>query len=183
MITLSSPLPGNDVVHNMRAIMVTLEKVAARHGFSLNTKKKNKTECVITFAGKGIMEVRRALDWQEDHAQLQNGDGGILRQVDSYKHLGTLMTNICAGSQRWLDVRKRRVQSLLPSPSACCVTRSSLCRSDDKPLWLVSTGGPFLCNRLVVSSVEARVAFAQWNQVSFAPLPCKCETRARTSDR
>ena len=70
----------NDVVHNTRAIMVTLEKVAARHGFSLNTKK-GKTECVITFAVKGIMEARRALDWQEDHT---------LRLVDSYKHLGTL---------------------------------------------------------------------------------------------
>ena len=92
------------------------------------------------------------------------------------------MTNICAGSQRWFDVRKRRVQSLRPSPSACCATRSSLCRSDDKPLWLVSTG-PFLCSRVVVSSVEARVAFAQWPQVSFTPRPCQCETRARRSDR
>ena len=79
----------NDAVHNIRAIMVTLEEVAARHVFSLNTKK-GKTECVIAFAVKGIMEARRALDWQEDHAQLQYGDGGILRLVDSYKHLGTL---------------------------------------------------------------------------------------------
>ena len=77
----------NDVVHNIRAIMVTLEKVAARHGCSLNTKK-GKTECVITFAGKGIMAARRALDWQDDHAQLQYGDGGILRQVDSLQALG-----------------------------------------------------------------------------------------------
>ena len=79
----------NEAVHNIRAITVTLEKVAARHGFSLNTKK-GKTESVITFVGKGIMEARRALDWQEDHAQLQYGDGGILRLVDSDKHLGTL---------------------------------------------------------------------------------------------
>ena len=79
----------NDAVHNKRAIMVTLEKVAARHGFSLNTKK-GKTERVVTVAGKGIVVARRALDWQEDHAQLQNGDGGILRLVDSYENLGTL---------------------------------------------------------------------------------------------
>ena len=74
----------NDIVHNIHTIMVTLEAVAARHGFCLNTKK-GKTECVITFAGK-----KRALDWQEDHAQLRFGDEGILRLVDSYKHLGTL---------------------------------------------------------------------------------------------
>ena len=36
------------------------------------------------------MEARRALDWEEDHAQLHYGDGGTLRLVDSYKHLGTL---------------------------------------------------------------------------------------------
>ena len=66
-----------------------LEKVAARHGLCLNTKK-GKTECVVTLAVKGIMEARRALDWQEDHAQLQYRDSGTLRQVDSCKHLGTL---------------------------------------------------------------------------------------------
>ena len=59
----------NDIVCNIRTIMVTLEAVAARHGFCLNTRK-GKTECVITFAGKGIMDAKRALDWQEDHAQL-----------------------------------------------------------------------------------------------------------------
>ena len=69
--------------------MVTMEKVAVRYGFCLNTKK-GKTECVITFAGKGIMEARRALDWQEDHAILRFGEGGTLRLVDDYKHLGTL---------------------------------------------------------------------------------------------
>ena len=79
----------NDIVCNIRTIMVTLEAVAARHGFCLNTRK-GKTECVITFAGKGIMDAKRALDWQEDHAQLRYGDEGILRLVDSYKHLGTL---------------------------------------------------------------------------------------------
>ena len=79
----------NDAVLNIRAIMVTLEKVAARHGFSLNTKKRE-TERVITFAVKGIMEARSVLDQQEDHAQLQYGDGGILRTVDSSKHMGTL---------------------------------------------------------------------------------------------
>ena len=63
----------------------TLEKVAARHGFCLNTMK-GKTERVITFAEKG----RPALDWQEDHAQLQYGDNDTLRLVDSYKHLNTL---------------------------------------------------------------------------------------------
>ena len=36
------------------------------------------------------MEARRALDWQEDHVQLQYGDGGIFRLVDSCKHVGTL---------------------------------------------------------------------------------------------
>ena len=35
----------NDVVHNIRAVMVTLEKVAARHGVSLNTKKKQDGVC------------------------------------------------------------------------------------------------------------------------------------------
>ena len=35
----------NDAVHNIRAIMVTLEKVAARHGFSLNTKKRQDAVC------------------------------------------------------------------------------------------------------------------------------------------
>ena len=79
----------NNIVNNIRTIMVALEAVAARHGFCLNTKK-GKTECVITFAVKGIMAAKRALDWQEDHAQLRYGDEGILRLVDSYKHLGTL---------------------------------------------------------------------------------------------
>ena len=49
----------NDAVHDIRAIMVTLEKVAARHGFSLSTKK-GKTE----LCGEDIMEARRALDWK-----------------------------------------------------------------------------------------------------------------------
>ena len=69
--------------------MVTMEKVAVRHGFRLNTKK-GKTECVITFASKSIMEARRALDWQEEHAILRYGESGTLRLVDDCKHLGTL---------------------------------------------------------------------------------------------
>ena len=67
----------NDAVHNIRTIMVTLEKDAARHEFCSNTKK-GETECVITFAEKGIMEAKRALDWQEDDAQLRYGDNGTL---------------------------------------------------------------------------------------------------------
>ena len=84
----SLPLLGTPTT-SFTTFVLTLEAVAARHGFCLNTKK-GKTECVITFAGKGIMAAKRALDWQEDHAQLRYGDEGILRLVDSYKHLGTL---------------------------------------------------------------------------------------------
>ena len=65
------------------------------------------------------------------------------------------MTNICAGSQRWFDVRKQRARSFRPSPSACCATRSSLCRSDDRPLWLCRRR-PYLCSSVVVSSVAGR---------------------------
>ena len=43
----------NDAVHNIRAIMVTLEKVAARHGFSLNTKKKKQDGVCHYLCGEG----------------------------------------------------------------------------------------------------------------------------------
>ena len=131
---------SNGAVHNIRTIMVTLENVAAWHGFSLNTKK-GKTECVITFAEKSIVEARRALDWQEDHAQLQCGDNGTLRLVDSYKHLGTLHDKHL---RRIPEVVRRN--TLLPLP----VWRLGALACVDGVLFSV-----------VVSSVAARVAFLQ----------------------
>ena len=107
----------NVAVHNVRTIMVTLHKVAARHGFCLNTKK-GKTECVITFVVKGIMEAKRALNWQEDHAQLRCGDNGILRLAASTWARST--TDICAGSLNWFDVLRQRARS--PSPGSFCAT-------------------------------------------------------------
>ena len=108
-------------------------KKRSRRGMgSPSTPKKARRSVSLLLRRRASWRPGRALDWQEHHAQLQYGDGGNLRLVDSYKHLGTLMTNICAESQRWFDVRKQRARSLRPSPSACCATRSSLCRSDDR---------------------------------------------------
>ena len=170
----------NDVVHNIRAIMVTLEKVAARHGFSLNTKKV-KTECVVTIAGKGIMEARRALDWQEDHAQLQYGDGGILRLIDRYKHLGTLHDkHLCRMPE---VVRRAKAARTVIAAISKRVLRNTLLRLPVRRQAALACADGVLFSAAGWCSVEARVAFAQWPQVSFAPLPCICETRARRSDR
>ena len=125
---------------------------------------QGKTECVITFAGKGIMEARRALDWQENHAQPQYGDSGILRLVDSYKHLGTLHDkHLCripevvllAKAARTVIAASKRVlrNTFLPLP----VRQAALACVD---------GVLFICSRVVVSSFEARVAFAKCSKVA-----------------
>ena len=163
----------NDIVHNIRTIMVTLEAVAARHGFCLNTKK-GKTECVITFAGKGIMAAKRALDRQEDHPPAP-----IWGRLQAFGH-----------PPRPVSVQNPGVVSSRKNGayySGCHLLadfakhRSSPYLSDDKRLWPVLTV-PF--SRRQDGGRHRRNASSAFSmQVSDASCSGKCQAWAGRSNR
>ena len=99
---------------------------------------RGKTECLIAFAVKGIM-AKRALDWQEDHAQLRYG--GKWPTATSTWARST--TDICVGS---LDVLRQSARSLAPPPRRDLRNklRAISCSSDDRRLWPVSMVSSFL---------------------------------------
>ena len=90
MITLSLPLAGT-------------QRCSPQHMRYHGHPREGKTECVITFARKGIMEARR---WTSRRIM----PSFIMVTVafcDKSTATSTWarsMTNICAGSQRWSDV-------------------------------------------------------------------------------
>ena len=170
-------------VHNIRTIMVTLEAVAARHGFCLNTEKGKTGLCVITFAGKGIMAAKRALDWQEDHAQLQYGDQGILRLVDSYKHLGTLHDQYVCRSPE-LVRRAKTARTAVGAISRRVLRNTKLSISVRRQASVACIDGAlFLGGRMVVGTDATRAPYSQRSQVSDASCSGECQVWAGRSNK
>ena len=128
------PQDPNDIVHNIRTIMVTLEAVAARHGFCLNTKK-GKTECVITsLRGRASWQPRVSWIGKRTTPSSDMGTRASCGWSTATSIWARSTTSTCAEPRSCFVAQKRRVLLWVPSPGGFCETRSSPYPSDDKLL-------------------------------------------------